>query len=196
VMGFAGTALLVVPTGRTGEHVDLFSAMVLIIASICWAAGSLYSRHAPFPHSPLLATAMQMISGGLLLLVVGGGLGEWPQLHLSALSARSAMSLGYLIIFGSLVGFTAYVWILRVSTPAHVSTYAFVNPVVAVALGWALAGEAMTFRMVLATIIIVAAVALITSSRTRPDNKEVLSLAEECPAVTDAELIAEENESN
>jgi drug/metabolite transporter (DMT)-like permease len=168
VMGFAGTALLVVPTGRTGEHVDLFSAVVLTIASICWAAGSLYSRHAPLPHSPLLATAMQMISGGLLLLLLGGGLGEWPQLHLSALSARSAMSLGYLIVFGSLVGFTAYIWILRVSTPARVSTYAFVNPVVAVALGWAFAGEAMTLRTVLATIIIVAAVALITKSRTKP----------------------------
>ena len=114
VMGFVGTAMLVVPSGRGGGHVDPLSAAVLMVASISWAGGSLYSRRAHLPSSPLLATAMEMLAGGAVLLVLGGATGEWARLHLEALSARSVISLVYLITFGSLVGFTAYIWILRV----------------------------------------------------------------------------------
>ena len=104
---------------------------------------------------------MQMIAGGTLLWLVGLAGGEGSRLDLAAISSRSLLSLGYLIVFGSLLGFSAYVWLLRSTTPARVSTYAYVNPLVAVLLGWAFAGEAVTLRIVLATVAIVGSVALI-----------------------------------
>lgn len=189
VMGFIGTAMLVVPSGREGSgHVDPLSAVVLMVASLSWAGGSLYSRRAHLPSSPLLATAMEMLAGGALLLVMGGVTGEWTRLHLEALSAKSFLALIYLITFGSLVGFTAYIWILRVSTPAHVSTYAYINPVIAVLVGWAFAGEPLTLRTLLATAVIVTAVVLITTFRAKEagvTSKDALLPAEECPALPD-----------
>jgi drug/metabolite transporter (DMT)-like permease len=104
---------------------------------------------------------MEMIGGGSLLWGVGLALGEGSRLDLASVSTRSLLSLGYLIVFGSLIGFSAYVYLLHATTPARVSTYAYVNPIVAVLLGWALAGEAVTLRIALATVGIVAAVALI-----------------------------------
>ena len=193
-LGFAGTALLVAPWGLSrAEHVDLLGASLLICASVAWAAGSLYSQKAHLPHSPLLATSMEMLAGGALLWLAGGAVGEWSAFHPAAMSMRSGLSLGYLIIFGSLVGFTAYIWLLRVSTAAHVSTYAYVNPVIAVMVGWAFAGEALQVRTILAMAIIVAAVVLITRFRsTQPGIKdEGLSLAEEVPPVTEEELLHE-----
>jgi drug/metabolite transporter (DMT)-like permease len=136
-------------------------AAALLLAALCWASGSLYSRHARLPKSVLTSTAMQMIGGGALLWLMGLAVGEGSRLDLAAVSARSLLSLAYLIIFGSLVGFSAYVWLLRATTPARVSTYAYVNPVVAVLLGWLLAGEAVTPRIALATVAIVGSVALI-----------------------------------
>lgn len=192
VLGFLGNAVLVVPFGKVGgSHVDPLSALVLMGASISWAAGSLYSRRAALPHSPLLGTAMQMIAGGSVLLIVGGIAGEWSAWHLGALSLRSVLSLAYLIFFGSLIGFTAYLWLLRVSTPAHVSTYAYVNPVVAVLVGWAFAGEPLTLRTILSTLVIVSAVILITTFRAKlagPQSEDALLPAEECPAITEEVL--------
>ena len=104
---------------------------------------------------------MEMIGGGVLLWIAGLAFGEGARLHLAAVSLRSALSLGYLIVFGSLIGFSAYIWLLKVATPARVTTYAYVNPVVAVLLGWAAAGEALTLRIGIATAGIVGAVALI-----------------------------------
>jgi drug/metabolite transporter (DMT)-like permease len=104
---------------------------------------------------------MQMIGGGTLLWIVGLAGGEGSRLDLAAVSSRSLLSLAYLIVFGSLLGFSAYVWLLRATTPARVSTYAYVNPLVAVLLGWAFAGESVTLRIVLATVAIVSSVALI-----------------------------------
>ncbi len=162
LIGLAGLLALVAPGHFAGNgRVDLVGAGALLLAALSWTAGSLYSRHARLPESVLTATAMQMIGGGVLLWLVGLAGGEGSRLDLAAVSARSVLSLLYLVVFGSLLGFSAYVWLLRATTPARVSTYAYVNPVVAVFLGWALAGEAVTLRIGLATIAIVGAVALI-----------------------------------
>ena len=161
--GLGGLLMLVAPGRFAGNgRPDLLGAGALLLAALCWTTGSLYSRHhARLPQSVLTSTAMQMIGGGTLLWLVGLAAGEGARLDLTAVSARSLASLAYLIVFGSLVGFSAYVWLLRATTPARVSTYAYVNPVVAVFLGWAFAGEAVTMRIVLATIAIVGSVALI-----------------------------------
>ncbi len=168
LLGLFGIVLLVDPGKISGaRQVDLAGAAVLILASLSWATGSLYSRRAQLPASPLLATAMEMLAGGALLLIASLLVGEWTRFDSSALSLRSWLALGYLIFFGALVGFTAYIWLLRVSTPAHVSTYAYVNPVVAIFLGWAFAGEPLTVRTLLAAAVIVAAVVIITTYRAR-----------------------------
>jgi drug/metabolite transporter (DMT)-like permease len=168
LIGVAGIALLVVP-GRFGGngHVDPLGAAVLLTAALSWSFGSLYSRRVALPSSTLTATAMEMIAGGTLLWVLGLLLGEGSRLHLSAISARSALSLAYLVVFGSLLAFSAYIWLLKVSTPARVSTYAYVNPIVAVLLGAAVAGEAITTRILVAALVIVGAVALIITARSR-----------------------------
>jgi drug/metabolite transporter (DMT)-like permease len=162
--GFAGIGLLVSPGQFAGgSFVDPVGATVLIFATLAWAAGSLYSRRASLPHAPLLATAMEMICGGGLLLAASTITGEWTRLGATHVSLRSALALGYLIVFGALAGFTAYVWLLRVTTTARVSTYAYVNPLVAVYLGWALAGEPITLRTILAAAAIIFAVVIIIS---------------------------------
>jgi drug/metabolite transporter (DMT)-like permease len=168
LLGVAGIALLVVP-GRSGgnAHVDLWGAAALLTAALSWSFGSLYSRRAALPSATLLATAMEMIAGGALLWVVGLAVGEGRRLDVSAISTRSAVALGYLVVFGSLIGFSAYIWILKVSTPARVSTYAYVNPIVAVLLGTVFAGELITTRVVVAAVVIVGAVALIITARSR-----------------------------
>ncbi len=167
-LGFAGVILLVGPDELVGGgRVDPIGAGVLILASLSWAAGSIYSRHGQRPASPLLGAGMQMLAGGALLLLVGSASGEWTGFDYRAVSLRSVASLGFLIAFGSLIGFTAYIWLLRVTTVARASTYAFVNPAVAVFLGWALAGEALTLRTLLAAGVIVAAVVVITTHQAR-----------------------------
>jgi drug/metabolite transporter (DMT)-like permease len=162
LIGLAGILLLVAP-GRFagGGRVDLVGAGALLVAALCWSTGSLFSRHARLPRSVLTSTAMQMIGGGVLLWIAGLALGEGSRLDLAAVSPRSIFSLAYLVVFGSLLGFSAYVWLLHATTPARVSTYAYVNPVVAVFLGWAFAGEALTLRIGLAAVGIIASVALI-----------------------------------
>jgi drug/metabolite transporter (DMT)-like permease len=166
LLGFVGIILLIGPGELSiGSRVDPIGATVLIGASLSWAVGSLYSRRARLPESALLATAMEMLAGGALLILTGLALGEHGAVRLSAISPQSFFSYLYLILFGSLVGFTAYIWLLRVTTPVLVSTYAYVNPVVAVLLGATLAGETITIRTLLAAVIILIAVALISVPR-------------------------------
>ncbi|MHB1225289.1 MAG: EamA family transporter [Gemmatimonadaceae bacterium] len=166
LVGMIGIVVLVGPGALIGQggNVDLVGAAVLMFGSLAWAAGSLYARRAATPPSPQLGTAMQMLSGGLLLVVLGLATGEGRGLDAGAISATSMSALLYLIIFGSLVGFSAYVWLLRVEPPTRVSTYAYVNPVVAVGLGWLLAGEALTAQTLFAAAIIVGAVVLIVTT--------------------------------
>lgn len=170
VMGFGGLGLLIGPGEAGGTAVHLVGAAVLVSGSIAWAAGSIYSRTAPLPSSPILSTAMEMLAGGVALVVLGLAAGEGVQLELARVSPQSLLALFYLIVFGSLIGYTAYVWLLQVSTPARVSTYAYVNPVVAVFLGWALAGEPLTPRVLIATAVIVGSVVVITLSRGNSDR--------------------------
>ncbi|HEX2091846.1 MAG TPA: drug/metabolite exporter YedA [Longimicrobiaceae bacterium] len=166
-VGFAGMVLLVGPAELAGGGgVDPAGAAMLMVACASWATGSIYSRGAELPRSPFMATAMEMMCGGGLLLLAGIGRGEPASVDVASFSAASVAAFVYLVLFGSLVGFTAYVWLLRVSTPARVSTYAYVNPVVAVFLGWALAGEPLTPRVLMAAAVIVGAVAVITAGRT------------------------------
>jgi drug/metabolite transporter (DMT)-like permease len=162
-LGLAGLAFLVGPDSLMGGgRADLIGAGAVLIASLSWAAGSIYSRHAPMPPSPFLATAMEMLAGGAVLLTLGGALGEWRHIDPAQFSARSIAAFVYLIVLGSVVALSAYVWLLRVSTPARVSTYAYVNPVVAVLLGAVFAAEPLTPRMMIAAAVIVSGVALIT----------------------------------
>jgi drug/metabolite transporter (DMT)-like permease len=166
ILGFGGVVLLIGPVNVGGAHVDPVGGLVLIGATLSWAVGSLYSRGAKVPQSPFLTTGMNMLAGGLLLTLVGTMSGEWRAVDVAAISTRSWLSLLYLIVFGAIVGFTAYLWILRKATLATASTYAYVNPAVAVFLGWALAGEAITPRIVTAAAVIVGSVVIITLART------------------------------
>jgi drug/metabolite transporter (DMT)-like permease len=166
LLGLAGLVLLVGPEQILGgSHVDHAGALALAFGCLTWSLGSVYSRHAPLPASPQLATAMEMLAGGAMLLLAAGLHGDWGRFDLHAVSLRSALAVAYLVVFGSLVAFTAYIWLLRESTPARVSTYAYVNPLVAMLLGWALAGEPLTARTLVAAAVIVAGVVLITRSR-------------------------------
>ncbi len=162
VLGLAGIALLLGPGDRSGaSQVHPVGAAVLVLGSLSWSIGSIASRGMVFPASPLLATAMEMLTGGGLLVIGGALTGEWGRIRPDEFSFQSVAAFIYLILFGSLVGFTAYVWLLRVTTPARVSTYAFVNPVFALFLGWLVAGEPITLQTLVASAIIVTGVASI-----------------------------------
>lgn len=141
----------------SGVGVHPLGAALLVFASLSWSYGSLYSRTAAMPAVPALSTAMQMLAGGTALLLLGAATGEWWRMDPSCWSPRSLGAMAYLIVFGSLVAFSAYVWLLRVAPPALVGTYAFVNPVIAVALGW-LGGEHIGSSTLVALGLIVAAV--------------------------------------
>jgi drug/metabolite transporter (DMT)-like permease len=165
LMGFGGLALLVGPAQLGGsERVNPLGAAVLVIASLAWACGSLYSKHGAMPSSPMLGVAMQSLAGGVILLIAGLLAGEFRGLHLGAISLRSWLALGYLIVFGSGIGFGAYLYILHKSTAARVATYAFVNPVVALFLGWLIVGETITLRTILAAAVILTAVILVITA--------------------------------
>jgi drug/metabolite transporter (DMT)-like permease len=175
LLGFAGLALLVGPKNLGGAgRVDPWGVGVLVIASLAWASGSVYSKHSGgLSGSPLMGAAMQCLCGGVCLWIAGIVSGEVGALHLSAVSARSWTALAYLIVFGSMVGFTAYIYILKESTATRVATYAFVNPVVALFLGWLLIGESINLRTVIAAAVILTAVLLvITAPHAVPKKQE------------------------
>jgi drug/metabolite transporter (DMT)-like permease len=162
-LGLAGIALLLDPGALGGgERVDIGGALVLCLGSMAWAAGSIFMRHFPMPRSARAGNGIQMLAGGAGLALLGLSVGEASQVDVAGASARALLSVLYLMIFGSLIGFTAYTYILRVSTPARVSTYAYVNPLVAVFLGWMFAGEAVTGRTLAAAAVILASVAVVT----------------------------------
>jgi drug/metabolite transporter (DMT)-like permease len=161
VVGLAGAALLAGPTGP--GHIDPLGAGVLVGSALAWTVGSLYSRSASLPRRPLLGASMEMLTGGALLALLGLSLGEAGQL--GRISWTSGIALIYLIVFGSLIAFSAYIWLLRVAPTSLVSTYAYVNPVVAVFLGWAIESEPIGVRTVLAGAMILVAVALIIGVR-------------------------------
>jgi drug/metabolite transporter (DMT)-like permease len=162
-LGLVGIVLIAAPGQAAAEGaVNPIGLVILIGASLSWSIGSLYSRKAALPSNALLSTSMEMLAGGGLMMIAGLLLGQGAQIHFDQISVLSLSALGYLVVFGSLIGFSAYVWLLKVSTPARVSTYAFVNPVVAVFLGGAFAGEALSLRVLIAAAVIIVAVMLIT----------------------------------
>ncbi|MBI4501696.1 MAG: EamA family transporter [Gemmatimonadetes bacterium] len=166
--GFFGLLLLVGPVdllhGRMA--IDPLGAAVLALGSLAWAAGSIYTiRGARLPGSWILATGMQMAIGGALLLVLAGMTHEYSHFNASAVTPKSWIAVAYLIVFGAIIGYGAYVYLLRHTTPSRASTYAYVNPVIAVLLGWIFAGESLNARVMLAAVAIVAAVALIITHR-------------------------------
>ena len=163
-LGLVGLGLLVGrgETGTDAQGAHMLGATVLVVGSILWAIGSLYVRHSQHPSSAMVTNAVQMLSGGGALVVAGLAAGEVGRYNLADASTRSLLSLLYLVVAGSLIGFTAYTYLLQHTTPAKASTYAYVNPVVAVFLGWAFAGEAITRRTLLAAAVILAGVAIIT----------------------------------
>ena len=166
VIGFVGLIILVGPQNISGgTSVDPFGAFLLLFAAFMWAAGSVYSKTAHHPKSPMISASMQMISGGIFLLLFSALNGEFSDLNLSLVSVKSSLSLGYLIFFGSIIGFGSYVYILRHASPAHVSTYAYVNPVIAVLLGWFFADEIVDERILIAATFIIFSVILITKFR-------------------------------
>jgi drug/metabolite transporter (DMT)-like permease len=162
-LGLAGLVLLVGPGALHGASgIDLLSVGVLLCGSLGWAIGSLYTQHAPRPTSGSVGAATQMLAGGVVSVIVGLLHGEASRLDLAHASTLSVVSLLYLIVFGSLVAFTAYLYMLSHTTAAKAATYAYVNPVVAVLLGWAFANEPVTARTLVAAAVILAGVAIIT----------------------------------
>jgi len=164
-LGLVGLALLVGPESLRGGSSDAIGALVLVLGSLSWAAGSLYTKFAPKSSSGTMATGTQMLAGGLTLLTASIVAGEPSRLDLAHASTASLVAFVYLLTFGSLIGFTAYVYLLSHTTAAKASTYAYVNPVVAVLLGWAIGHESVTKRTLLAAAVILAGVAIITVTR-------------------------------
>jgi drug/metabolite transporter (DMT)-like permease len=167
LIGFVGIAVLIGPDLilDNAEKIDPLGAVIVILAALSWSIGSLYGQRARLPSSALLGTGMEMLAGGAGLLVLAILTGEFGQLKLAAVSTQSLWALAYLTVVGSWVGFGAYTWLLRVAPISLVSTYAYVNPVVAVLLGHFLAEEPLTPSTVLAAAIIVGSVALTTTAR-------------------------------
>lgn len=163
-LGLAGIILLVRPGGDGAAH---WQSLVVLLSPFLWAIGSLYARRAPSPGQPLSAIGMQMIAGGVLLLIAGAADGELAHVHLSAVSLGSVASFVYLIFIGSMVGYVAYIWLLHHVSPTATSTYAFVNPVVAVALGALVLGEVLNPLTLVAATLIVGAVALLLVGQSR-----------------------------
>jgi len=181
-LGIVGIVLLVQPgklAGAAGP--DPAGAAVLIAGALSWATGSVYSHRAELelPRSLVFTTAMEMIAGSVLLVAAGLIAGELGDAHLEAISLHSLGAFAYLVVFGSVVAFNCFVWLLQVSTPSLVSTYAYVNPVVAVILGWLLAGESLTAMTVAGAAVIVASVASVTAGQAPTREPRAVTVAEE-----------------
>ncbi len=167
-VGLGGLFILLGPGALpVGTQPPALSVCALLFASASWWAGSLFSKHAKSGAEPMMAAALQMICGGVVMTLTGLLVGESARLHVAAISARSWVAWTYLVLAGSLLAFPIYVWLLKHSTPARVSTYAYVNPVVAVILGWAVLNEPLTPRIALAATVIIGAVAIITVAKSR-----------------------------
>jgi len=166
ILGLCGISILVWNSnGTSSQTTNIWGMAAIIFAAFSWSAGSMYSRKAKMPSSPLLSTGLQMISGGILLLIAAAFHGDYRGFEPARISIHSWMAMGYLVIFGSLIAFSAYIWLLNNIEPAVASTYAFVNPIVAVFLGWLFAGEELGINALIAAVIIIVAVILITFFR-------------------------------
>jgi drug/metabolite transporter (DMT)-like permease len=167
-LGFVGTALLVAPTGEGANAFDPLGILILFCAPIAWAHGSLYSaRRAKLPASPLTASGLQMLAGALVCLLEAVITGEPARFRPEQVSTESILAIAYLVVFGSMVAYTSYGWLLKNAPLSLVGTYAYVNPVVAVGLGTMFLGEGLSVRTIVASAIILTAVAIIVTARGR-----------------------------
>lgn len=183
-LGLAGVTILMLdPTGADPTRTEPLGALAIVGAAFTWALGSLLTTRRGLPTSRPIAFGGQMVCGGLLLLLLGAASGEWATLEVEQFSTRSLLALAYLIAFGSIVAISAYGYLLRTTAPIVAATYAFVNPVVAVGLGWLLADEPFTSRLALASAVILSAVALILRQEAAPQTKVELRGATAARAV-------------
>jgi drug/metabolite transporter (DMT)-like permease len=181
LLGMAGVSVLVLPATSLGEApVDTAGACALLFASLSWSVAASLSRKLPSPTAKVMSSGIQMLTGGVLLTLTAALLGEFRGFHVQAVSRGAWLSLAYLIIAGSIVGFTAYVWLIHHESPTKVGTYAYVNPVVAVLVGYFLGGEAIGRRTIVGTLLVLVSVVVITAT-----PKEKLKIE---PAAKDAEL--------
>lgn len=167
ILGFVGVVVLIGPASLRASS-GLFYAGVVLAGAFLWGLGTIYTQGAHLPESAALSAAMQMLAGGISLFAASLLVGE--QVHVAQLTAKSVLSLGYLIVFGSLIAFSAFTWLHQVAPAARISTFAYVNPVVAVFLGWFLAGEAIGVRTLIATAIILSGVALVNRNHDEPSH--------------------------
>jgi drug/metabolite transporter (DMT)-like permease len=166
LIGLAGMALLIGPSAFLGAgDIDPLASLVLLVGSVSWSAATVFGKRASVPPLPLLASAIQLFGGALALTAASLVTGELARMQPADVPLRAWLSIGYLTIFGSVVAFSAYSWLLRVASPTRISTYAYVNPIVAMLLGWAVAGEEMSARVLVAAGIVLAGVMLITRRR-------------------------------
>jgi drug/metabolite transporter (DMT)-like permease len=181
LLGFVGVTILVNPRPVTGQMLDPLGVGAVILGSLSWAIGSVWSQHAKTPASPFLFAGMEMLAGGVLLSIAGVVAGEWSRGHPWRFTVSSFLALIYLGVFGSIIAFSAYTWLLSVTTAAKVSTYAYVNPVVAVLLGFLVRGEPLAPGTIAAMAVIITGVAFITKGR-RSVPVDQISLTEALPA--------------
>ncbi len=165
VIGLMGVYLLIGGSSLSGEPIDPWGAAGMLVACLAWALGSLLARRLELPRSTFQTTAMEMLGGGAVLIVIGSASGEWAEVDIAGVSWQSLVALVYLILFGSILALSSYVWLLTATTPARVGTYAYVNPVVAMTLGFLFKDEPLSARVVVAAAIILAAIVLITVAR-------------------------------
>jgi drug/metabolite transporter (DMT)-like permease len=166
--GLGGVIVLVSPTMKLGgAPIDRVGAMALIAGAMSWSVASALSRKLPLPKSKAMSSGTQMLAGGVLLGLVSGALGEWRGFHPMDVSRGAWFALLYLVVAGSIIGFTAYVWLLHHESPTKVGTYAYVNPVVAVIVGYFLGGEAVGMRTLLGTAFVLSSVVVITTTRAK-----------------------------
>ena len=171
VLGFVGVLVLFGPDAlRHNGELNLIGAAAVLFGTFIWAAGTIFMRSVKMPDSPFLSSSMQMLAGGASLILTAALVGEPRQFHFTSVSSLSWLALGYLILFGSIIAFTAYTWLHMVASPSRVATYAYVNPVVAVLLGWTLASEPISIYTGIAMIVILAGVALVNVGSSKADE--------------------------
>jgi drug/metabolite transporter (DMT)-like permease len=158
LFGLSGIAVLVLPQGLDFRNTSLLGSLGIIVSASSWSAGAIYSRVAKLPRSPFITGGLQLLFGGTLLILASFTLGEWTTFTFSQISLRSWLGLAYLVVFGSIIAFSSYTWLLTVTSATRISTHTFVNPIVAVLVGWAFGGEALTTGMLIALALIIISV--------------------------------------
>ncbi|MGH9956248.1 MAG: EamA family transporter, partial [Pyrinomonadaceae bacterium] len=173
LIGIAGITLMFIPDSSGIGKIDILGATIIIVSAVCWSIGAVYSKVAVIPKSASLTAGLQLVLGGVLLIVISFAAGELENFSLSAVSLRSALSLAYLIVFGSIITFTAYVWLLQVTSATKVATHTYVNPIIALILGSLFASEQFTITILIASLVIIVSVYLVLQ---RPRAQPVSTL--------------------